>query len=873
MKRNILLNICIRIFLPITVLTFTGCLQNGKEEYTFKSDFNTPEKRNWIGPEYWSNPLQDWQIIDGRLECLASGPNRNVHLLTQKLDTTRGNLKMKINLKLFNTKESNADINWVGFNIGSQGEYNDYRDDAVFGKGLPVGITTNGNLFIGKFPEENQKDEGIQKMLQQGVDLELNIFLIESIYQIEIAVVHSQTKEVLKALSQNQINKEKLVGDLVLVSHYNTKKKDPDRNQKSVSFKNWEISGSKLKECNTCTFGPIAFSQYTLSRGVLKLTAQMTPVIITDQKVRLQVKENDAWKTISESPINKDARTATFKIEKWDIKKDIQYRLSYTMNKSDVSEKEYYWSGVIRKEPLDKEEIVIAGFTGNDHLGFPNTDIFKQIDYHNPDVLFFSGDQLYESNGGYGAQRAPYEKATLDYLRKWYLYGWAYRDLLKNRPTVSITDDHDVYHGNIWGESGKATPKEYGQGSKAQDAGGYKMPAQWVKMVERTQTSHLPDPFDNTPVEQSIGTYYTDMVYGGISFAILEDRKFKSAPKKHLPKADIKNGWVQNKDFDVKKHGDVEGAKLLGERQLLFLNEWAKDWSYQAEMKVLLSQTIFANVATLPKEAMSGAVIPSLRIMNKGDYAINDRPVADLDSNGWPQTGRNKAIKAIRKGFAFHIAGDQHLGSTIQYGVEEWNDSGYALCVPSITNHWPRRWYPLIEGGNRDPEKPRYTGEYADGFGNKMTVHAVSNPLYTGKKPSKLYDRAAGYGIVKLNKKSRSIIIECWPRHAKPQEGDKIQYDGWPIKISQEDNYGRKPQAFLPEIEIKGLKKPVVQVINEVSKEIEYTIRIDKGIFKPKIFDKKAVYSVRVGEPDTNTWQTVSGIKPAGDKLIFSFDN
>ncbi len=181
------------------------------------------------------------------------------------------------------------------------------------------------------------------------------------------------------------------------------------------------------------------------------------------------------------------------------------------------------------------------------------------------------------------------------------------------------------------------------------------------------------------------------MVYGGISFAILEDRKFKSAPRQHLPKANIVNGWALNKDFNMAKDGDASNVNLLGDTQLSFLDQWATDFSYQSEMKVLLSQTIFANVATLPENELSGRIISKLKILPKGEYPPNDRPVADLDSNGWPQSGRNNAVKAIRKGFAFHLAGDQHLGSTIQYGVDEWNDSGFALCVPSISNYWPRR--------------------------------------------------------------------------------------------------------------------------------------------------------------------------------------
>lgn len=832
----------------------------------FQSNFVTSQARTWIGPEYWANPLQDWQVKNGKLECLVSKKNRNVHVLTKKLDTINGDLNMRVKLQVFNVEPSIKGVNWVGFSIGSKGEFNDYRDNAVFGKGLNIGITTNGNLFIDELPKTDSLNLTNQKLLLKGAEIKIKVREKDNQYELHLSLIDSDSNTQISQLTKSQINAKKLIGDLVLVSDYST-----ISNSKSVAFENWTFSGSKISTKDENAFGPILFSQYTLSRGTLKLTAQMAPVDITNEKVHLQIKENNNWETISSAAIDQDARTVQFRIEDWNTLTDIPYRISYKMALGGVEKVESFWEGTITKEPFDKEEIVIAGFTGNDHLGFPNSDITSEVEIHNPDVLFFSGDQLYEPSGGYGVQRKPHNKAVLDYLRKWYMYGWAYRDLMKNRPTVSITDDHDVYHGNIWGEGGRSIPKELGQGAKAQDYGGYKMPAPWVKMVERTQTSHLPDPFDQNPVAQGIGTYFSDMAYGGISFAILEDRKFKSAPAAILPKAKITNGWVQNKMFNVEEEADVKGAKLLGDRQLKFLNSWSVDWSHQSEMKVLLSQTIFANVATLPKEAMSGAIIPSLRILNKGEYPPNDYPVADFDSNGWPQTGRNKAVKAIRKGFAFHLAGDQHLGSTIQYGVDEWNDSGFALCVPSIANHWPRRWYPYIEGVNRNPDKPKYTGEFKDGFGNKMTVHAVSNPLFTGNKPSRLYDRAAGYGIIKLNKKNRNIIVECWPRRSPEKLKNNEQYEGWPIKLNQEDNYGRQAKGFLPQIVVEGIEKPVIQIINEKSNEIVYSLRLHKNNFKPKVFDISTTYTIKIGEPDKEEWKTLKAIKPGNDQLFVKF--
>src|SRR5690348_8675605 len=107
-------------------------------------------------------------------------------------------------------------------------------------------------------------------------------------------------------------------------------------------------------------------------------------------------------------------------------------------------------------------------------------------------------------------------------------------------------------------------------------------------MIQRTQTSHLPDPHDATPVQQGIGVYYTSLEWGGVSFAIVEDRKWKSAPKVIVPAAQIVNGWAQNPNYNAARDGNATGAELLGPRQLKFLDEWAQDWR-GVWMKVALS--------------------------------------------------------------------------------------------------------------------------------------------------------------------------------------------------------------------------------------------------------------------------------------------
>ena len=63
---------------------------------------------------------------------------------------------------------------------------------------------------------------------------------------------------------------------------------------------------------------------------------------------------------------------------------------------------------------------------------------------------------------------------------------------------------------------------------------------------------------------------------------------------------------------------------------------------------------------------------------------------ADYDSNGWPQTARDAALREIRKAFAFHIAGDQHLPAVVHYGIEAHGDAGLAFVSPAV-NCWMGR--------------------------------------------------------------------------------------------------------------------------------------------------------------------------------------
>jgi hypothetical protein len=539
----------------------------------------------------------------------------------------------------------------------------------------------------------------------------------------------------------------------------------------------------------------ICFALYTVQDATLKLSAQLYPLRSGESRdVTLSVNGGRGWKEVATQPVDDLGWMTTFRVEGWDHSRDFKYRLAHPGGAT--------FEGTVRKDPSDKETIVVGAFTGNSNRDRSmREDVVRNVKFHDPDLLFFSGDQSYD-----------HKKHTA----AWLLFGRQFGDIIKDRPTIAIPDDHDVGQGNLWGEGGKVSHAGGG------DDGGFIMPAAYVNMVQRAQTSHLPDPFDPTPIQQNISVYYTSLNVGGVDFAIIEDRKWKTGPAGLVPQQGPRADHVNDSTYDPKSV-DVPEARLLGDRQLKFLHEWGQDWD-GATMKSVLSQTIFAGGAHI-----------------HGRH--NSRLLADLDSNGWPQSGRARALRELRRCFAFHIAGDQHLATVIQHGVNEWEDAGFSFCVPSIVNFYGRWWWPLEATEGPIPGNDlEFAGRFYDGFKNNVTMHAYANP-------TKDNFNAAGYGIVRFNKKSREITMECWPRHVDVSDPSTQQYAGWPVRISQKENYGRKAIAYLPTLNISGAKNPVVQVIDEYLGEIVYTLRIQGSTFRPKVFTAGS-YTIKISDGD-----------------------
>ncbi len=867
------------------ILTFSGC-QRTAETKPFDSCWNLQPDRIWIGPEFWANRLQDWCIHKGRLECInGTGEKRTLHILTHYLTQRPGSLSMRIETDLVKAINRDAGLVYGGFLLGAGTEDMDFRRRALIHgacgnhggliaafnlRGELLLIDNSDNSIIARAEAENPfHPEQYEKLL-----LSLELVPRGGEYDIIITAGSSDGKTQYNRLQVSLGKNRDLGGNLAIIS-----------NGGHFGFSQWKIRGTKVKYNKDQIYGPVMGTQYTISDNILKMTAQMPPVGESDEpEVELQLmdRESGKWINAAGSQIQKPGYTAGFKIEGWKSGMPHDYRVVYHVLNDKGTRVPCYHYGTIVRDPVDKEVIVAAVFTGNsntqepigkenfnfDHIWFPHEELTDFVAKHDPDLLVFTGNNVYEDSP------TPPDYSTegnseLDYLYKWYLFLWAHGNLTRNIPTVTIPGNHDVYQSNLWGSGGIRAPEipdggmyprpdQDREARWQEDQGGYRMSAAFVNMVQRTQTGHLPDPYDPEPAEQGIGVFYCNLSYGRISWAVLEDRKFKSAPAEIHPGLRIISGFPQTKIITARML-DSPDASLLGERQLAFLREWAGNWK-GADMKVAISQSIFAGLSSFPDTFMTDSGMPGLQPLPRGEVPGNYIKAKDLGSDGWPQTGRDKAIGELRKGFALMIGGDLNFGSVVHHGIDDWEDAGCSFSAPAIANPLPRGWFPSSPGENHMEDMPPYTGRFTDGLGNKVTVMAVSNPYISEKVPAVLYDRAPGYGIVRLNRNTQLITLECWPRHTDPGSINAEQYPGWPVTLQMQDNYAREPSGWLPVFRISGLDRPpVIQVINEITGETIYTLRIRNYEYQPHVF-RAGTYSVTVGEPGTNQQQTLTGL-------------
>jgi hypothetical protein len=834
---------------------------------SFSDDWDTCPDQVWPGPGYWANRLHDWEVRNGRVNCiLGSRDRRTVHRVGTSVRGHGGSLALSVRTGLhLGTNTTNArsgfllgagpSLDWRGALLVHDGLGRDFglflglRGDGAatiedYGTGT-VDVLDTGAVPAGGFPASAR--------------LVLDAVYNSASGEYTLSLAAYDPGDTLFSSATATLPSDRLLGSLGLLSH-------KGGNNARFWFDDFSGSGSALQP-EPDRHLAIVGAMYTLSRGVLKITAQLPPVDLSSTPpVTLETWNGGAWQQFATADIdntdNLSSYTASFRIPGWDDTVDTDYRLGVAVDGT-----LYHWTGTVRRDPVDKNEIVIAATTCQrisdgsvQNNGFdwspvrvwqPHTLAFTHLPRHQPDVFIANGDQIYEG------QPTPEDSGNdfnrqHDYLYKWYLWVLQSRGLTRAIPTIAMPDDHDVFQGNLWGEGGIATT--------SQGTGGYEEPASWVKLVDRTQTSHLPDPDPYHPVQpappiaQGIGVYFTGMVYGGVGIAIIEDRKFKTG--------------------STNPPADLDQQFLVGDRQKDFLRAWNGDWAGQ-QVKFMLSQSPLGNLHT---HANTGY-----------NFGLNDK-----DSHGWPLHRRNEVWGLLRQSRMFQVAGDQHLSTLAQHGILGPADAGYSFTLPAIANFFPRCWDPVHNANGTTATVNPYTGDFFfDGVGTlpsgqpnlsaadpaHVRMLAVGNPLQYYQQtrnisPANLHDRGAGYGIVRIDKTTRRIVFECWPLHADPDDpGTGTQYDDWPVTISQTDNDGRVPTGFLPVIDTQWEKTPVIDVYDESSGERVYIQRVRGNQFRPPVYDNGTSYRVEIAYGDHPASEVLYGqvASPAGPATLHAF--
>ena len=411
--------------------------------------------RTFLSGDCWANPMENWSVVDGAAECSSRGRFRNIQLLTHQLTDAQAQFKMSVTLSQV---QSGPNDGGAGFQLGIRSALNDHRSNAFASNGIRAGIA-GGKLVIGGSTTEI-------KGLANPQDVTLTLAGTPHGKRCNLTLTATSSDGIELNRVTHDVPAAALLGNVALVNNFANaksggKKKGAGQGGR-YRFNDWSVSGEAFSVNPDHRFGPLLWSMYSLSdsRGddgfVMKLMALTAPMGNQDSHdVELLIEKNGQWKSLGKAALDPDAWVANFRIPNWDEKTATPYKVVYQQKHPSGQQTESIWEGTIQANPSGRP-LRLAAMTCQKDYGFPYAPVAENIINLKPDMLYFSGDQIYEEHGGYGLIREPADRAILNYLRKYYMHGWAFRHAMKNAPTICLPDDHDVFHGNIWGESGAA---------------------------------------------------------------------------------------------------------------------------------------------------------------------------------------------------------------------------------------------------------------------------------------------------------------------------------------------------------------------------------------------------------------------------------
>lgn len=754
-------------------------------------------ERHWPGRNLWANRLQDWTVRDGELVCSFSthGWNwRTAHLLSHDMNEVGDRFRLELDM-------NSADVGQAGLLLAA-GEGGISYQQAALIQSLPgqgggflvvvdfkqrrLTIRDFGELREATYPEPVAGHQVTQPLSEDLPDRFTLVVRGERVGDTRFTLIaQALSGERVLAESTAEVAADRLAGNVAIAS---IGAKPPTAH----GFSALRVGGDRITRHDDRGFGPIAGVLYSVANGDLKVGVQCVSLgrtITAPGKgepggrlaVRLErLDGRGAWQTVGRpAGVSEPDYYALIRVKGHDTSREHEYRV--VLNGRGDLGASYRFS--VPAEPTG--DVVIAGVscTGNRGRGWagnlkrlkpgerfvgrwtpanlwaPFAGITRPLIQAEPDIVFFTGDQLYEGNP------TPQDKTdafpTDDYLYKWLIWHWSFGEVTRRFPSILQTDDHDVWHPNLWGDGGRLMTRGWDAG------GGFINSHYFINLVQRTMCGHNPDAYDPGPLDSGVTNYYTTFTYGGVDFALLEDRKFKSAAR------------------DANRQ--AVPLELLGDTQMQMLTEWADDPD-RADVRLIVSQSVYAKLST-----------------NKDGVIGQDR-----DTNSWPKAARDRAVELFERSGAVLFTGDQHLASVSR--LETADGPGVLqFCQPSGGCIWWRWFYPNAQQNRGTPgdDALDYVGRFVDGEGNPFAVLAVANPgpvsdtvrrtnpqshIVSAREAAadigtkhRLH-RGEGFALIRVQPSRRRMVFECWPNGTDfATENTASQFIGWPIEVGLSD--------------------------------------------------------------------------------------
>ena len=699
--------------------------------------------RPWPGPEYWTNPAEDWVCRDGRIENTFSGSGRDVVVLTGEVGDQAGafTLRARIDQTSFELKSDG----FVGFQAGLRAPSGDFREAAVAGTGFSAGLNADGSMFIGgehTVPHlANKPFRNLKLSLRAEPDRGDD-------YKLILSLTDPSGKQLGEV--STMCHRSWLPGLVALTASSEpapaVRLKDPRppsppqfHRQRGgdicFRFDDIVLAGDKVHPRPERALGPILWTSQLLSNdGHIYLLMQAAPFGRQERMDATLYLDGEKSSSVTLDPAS---RTARFMIRKDVLKSGHEYEIRFAGGS---------WKGTVHPVPQDRP-LVVASLSGDDGTDFPHVSLTGNVLSHRPDVLVFLGNQIQKETGGFGnlVDQHPNERAALCYLRKYYLHGWAWREALRDIPTVTLPGERDVFQTRLWGDGGTAADVAMGYGVRAQDGGGYMLSPELVNIVHTTQAGNLPPPVDPSPCGSGITVYFTDWAYGPLRFAVLNDMQFRTPAGRDLPEIRLVNGVPTKPAAFRGAAADPKGAQLFGTRQENFLARWAESRRAGEPFRVVLSRSPLVGMNVQPG-------------VQGGEF-----PVPDFQAAAWPVRKRDLVVAALRDTRAVHLTGSLQLGASGRYLLPEAGDGPWFIAAPPVTNESPAGW----------PAK-NHGSVSTDAFGNRFVVQAAAVAA-DGKAMT-------GYSITRWDAASGQVVAENWPSDAAPNlpPPHNKPFPGWP---------------------------------------------------------------------------------------------